>query len=112
MKPTKRNTEQIENIALSQILPTGWEIENLRLTNSKYPTWIEEKTKNTSLSYTDIRDDRIMWFFNHTDNKEYNFFVKINAVTKGEFDFPGTTLEAMYDNAYRAYKKGNKVKVN
>lgn len=112
VKPTQRNTEQIENIALTQILPTGWEIENLRLTNSKYPTWIEEKAKNTNPSYTDIRDDRIMWFFNHTYNKEYSFFVKINAVTKGEYEFPGTTLEAMYDYNYRAFKKGSKVKVN
>ena len=112
VKPTGRNVEQIENIALTQILPTGWEIENLRLTNTKYPAWIEEKTKGTNVSYTDIRDDRVMWFFNHTGNKEYKFFVKINAVTKGEFDFPGTSLEAMYDNNYRAYKKGKKIKVN
>ena len=53
-----------------------------------------------------------MWFFDHTRNKEYVFFVKLNAVTKGEFEFPGTSLEAMYDNNYRAYKKGNKIKVN
>ena len=112
VKPTEKNKDLVENIALTQILPTGWEIENLRLTNTNNPAWIEEKIKNTNVSYTDIRDDRVMWFFDHTRNKEYVFFVKLNAVTKGEFEFPGTSLEAMYDNKYRSYKKGNKIKVN
>ena len=112
VKPTKRNMDKIDNIAINQILPTGWEIENLRVTDSKAPKWIEEKTKGTNPTYTDIRDDRVMWFFNYNGGKEHRFFVKINAVTKGEYDFPGTVLEAMYDNDYRAYKKGGKVKVN
>lgn len=112
VKPTKRNTERIENVAINQILPSGWEIENLRVTDSKAPKWVEDKSKGTNVSYTDIRDDRVMWFFNYNNDKELHFFVKINAVTKGEFDFPGTVLEAMYDNNYRAYKKGGKVKVS
>ena len=112
VKPTKRNMDRVENIAINQILPTGWEIENLRVTDSKAPKWIEEKTNGTNPTYTDIRDDRVMWFFNYNGDKEHRFFVKINAVTKGEYDFPGTVLEAMYDNNYRAYKKGGKVKVN
>ncbi len=113
VKPTKRNMDRLENIAINQILPTGWEIENLRVTDSKAPKWIEEKTKGTNPTYTDIRDDRVMWFFNYNGSKEeHRFFVKINAVTKGEYDFPGTVLEAMYDNNYRAYKKGGKVTVS
>ena len=112
VKPTKRNTERVENVAINQILPSGWEIENLRVTDSNAPKWVEDKSKGTNVSYTDIRDDRVMWFFNYNNEKELHFFVKINAVTKGEFDFPGTVLEAMYDNNYRAYKKGGKVKVS
>ena len=112
VKPTKRNMDRIENIALTQVLPSGWEIENLRLTDTKSPKWVEEKSKDTRITYTDIRDDRVMWFFDYSYDKEYRFFVKINSVTKGEFDFPGTTLEAMYDNTYKAYKKGGKIKVN
>ena len=112
VSPTKRNIERLENIALTQILPTGWEIENLRVTNTKAPDWVESKSDGTNISYTDIRDDRVMWFFNYNAYKDYVFFVKLNAVTKGEFDFPGTSLEAMYDNDYRAYRKGERVKVN
>lgn len=109
VKPTKRNMDGVENIALTQILPTGWEIENTRVNGTALPKWVEDKTKNTKVSYTDIRDDRIMWFFDYTSDHEYKFFVKLNAVTKGEFNFPGTVLEAMYDYDYRAYKKGEKV---
>ena len=112
IEPTSKNISRVENIALTQILPSGWEIENLRLTNTNTPKWIDEKPNKANVSYTDIRDDRVMWFFDHTRNKEYRFYVKINAVSKGEFDFPGTNLEAMYDNNYRAYKKGYRVKVN
>ena len=112
VKPTKRNMDRLENIAINQILPSGWEIENLRVTDSKTPKWVEEKSKGTTVSYTDIRDDRVMWFFNYGGSGELSFFAKLNAVTKGEYDFPGTVLEAMYDESYRAYKKGNRVKVN
>ena len=112
VKPTKRNMDRIENIAINQILPSGWEIENLRVTDSRAPKWIEEKSNGTDVSYTDIRDDRVMWFFNYNNEKELHFFVKINAVTKGDYDLPGTVLEAMYDNNYRAFKKGVRVTVS
>ena len=109
---TSDSLGRVENIALTQILPTGWEIENLRVSGGSTPKWIQEKSKDTRIDYTDIRDDRVMWFFNYNKNKDYKFFVKINAVTKGEYEFPGTTLEAMYDNNYKAYLEGVKVKVD
>lgn len=109
VKPNKRSIEYLDNIALTQVLPSGWEIDNTRLTNQSLPNWIKN---DTNVSYTDIRDDRVMWFFNYDDFKEYKFYIKINSVTKGEYSFPGTTLEAMYDHDYRAYKKGSKIKVN
>ena len=104
----------MDNIALTQILPSGFEIENTRLMGENLPKWVvtENLLEYVGARYTDIRDDRIMWFFNYSGNHKYRFFVKLNAVTKGEYDFPGTVLEAMYDNDYRAYKKGKRVKVN
>ena len=108
---TSDSVGRVENIALTQILPTGWEIENLRVSGGSTPMWIQDKSKDTRIDYTDIRDDRVMWFFDYNKNKDYKFFVKINAVTKGEYEFPGTTLEAMYDNNYKAYLVGGKVKV-
>ena len=111
VNPTSSSIGRIENMALTQILPTGWEIENLRLSGESMPQWVKDKSKGTRVDYTDIRDDRVMWFFDYKE-KECKFFVKINAVTKGEYEFPGTTLEAMYDNNYKAYLVGGQVKVN
>ena len=67
----------------------------------------------TYVEYGDIRDDRVMWFcdFDNYSKKAKSFFVKINGVTKGSFDFPGTKAEAMYNNSYQAYLKGFKAEV-
>lgn len=112
INPKSSNINEVDNMVINQIIPSGWEIDNLRVTDSKMPKWIEDKTKDVEVSYLDIRDDRVMWFFDYKGNKSCSFFIKVNAVTKGEYDFPGTTLEAMYDNNFKAYKKGYKVKVN
>jgi len=103
----------INNIALTQVLPTGWEIENLRALNQDYPKWVAEKTEDTYIDYEDIRDDRIMWFFSfdNYDSLGKSFFVKINSVTKGKYRLPGTMAEAMYDKNYEAYLKGTEVEV-
>ena len=103
----------INNVALTQVLPTGWEIENLRALNQDYPKWVAEKTEDTYIDYEDIRDDRIMWFFSfdNYDSLGKSFFVKINSVTKGKYRLPGTMAEAMYDKNYEAYLKGTEVEV-
>ena len=41
----------------------------------------------------------------------YRFFVKINTVTKGTFEFPGTKLEAMYDDNFQSYLNGYPVRI-
>lgn len=106
----------VENVAVNQILPSGWEIENLRINSTPYPKWVQEKINKQGYhsTYEDIRDDRIMWFFNFyagNNFRTHSFFVKINVTTKGTFDFPGTKVEAMYDDNYKAYLKGFKVEV-
>jgi len=88
----------IEEMALVQILPAGWEIENIRLFGGKLPEWMKNYTLNTE-DYLDIRDDRI------------NFVVRLNAVTVGEFYLPPTSAEAMYNHDYRATIAGKKVRV-
>lgn len=107
----------IDEVALVQILPSGWEIVNTRLLNESLPTWTNNFQLNRQ-EYLDIRDDRIMWFFDlykyWLKKKLYrkqDFIVKISAVTIGEFDLPGTITEAMYNNHFKASKAGNRVKV-
>lgn len=87
-----------ENLALVQNLASGLEIENVRLDQSEYPQWMRDTYYSINPArYTDIRDDKIMWFFDST-MYSYNqvFAVKLNIVTKGVFYMPETIVEHMY----------------
>ncbi len=102
---------RIDEIALVQVLPAGWEIENTRLSGENQPEWMR-KWRVGREEYQDIRDDRVMWFFD-LDRYQYfmDFVVKLNAVTQGEFFLPPTLAEAMYNHSYRAEIAGKTVKV-
>lgn len=53
-----------------------------------------------------------MWFFDMSSYAGcYDFLVKINAVTVGEFYLPPTLLEAMYNNDYKVTTEGVNVEV-
>lgn len=100
----------IDEVALVQVLPSGWEIVNTRLLDESLPQWTKSFILNRE-EYLDIRDDRIMWFFDIRSSISFDFIVKLSAVSVGEFDLPGTITEAMYNNNYKASKAGKKVKV-
>ncbi|MBN1895003.1 alpha-2-macroglobulin family protein [bacterium] len=102
----------IENLALVQVLPAGWEIDNTRLSGEEMPHWTEQM-RLVSADYTDIRDDRIMWFFDlGYGDKPADFLVKLHAVTTGSYSLPPTLLEAMYNNDYMARKGGGRAEVS
>ncbi|HHS50548.1 MAG TPA: alpha-2-macroglobulin family protein, partial [candidate division Zixibacteria bacterium] len=100
----------LEQVALVQVLPSGWEIENIRLSGENYPDW----TRGYSLSredYFDLRDDRAMWFFNLRGGQTLDFMLKLNTVTVGKFRLPPTQVEVMYDDRYQAREAGRGVEV-
>lgn len=104
-------SSRLDELALVQVLPSGWEIENTRLLKEEKPTWMQNM-KLGNEEYVDIRDDRIMWFFDLPNKRTaYDFMVKLNAVTVGQFTLPPALLEAMYDNKYKAIRKGGVVKI-
>jgi uncharacterized protein YfaS (alpha-2-macroglobulin family) len=106
-----RTRRTLDELALVQIIPSGWEIENIRLLKEELPGWMSKWVLNRA-EYLDIRDDRIMWFFDlHWNRKFCDFVVKLTAVTAGEFVLPPTLVEAMYNNNYKAIKKGKNVTV-
>jgi uncharacterized protein YfaS (alpha-2-macroglobulin family) len=108
-----KNTSQLSNVselALVQVIPSGWQVENTRINSTLLPDWARSWNLNKE-KYLDIRDDRIMWFFNLTRDETLDFVVKLNCVSAGEFWLPGTLLEAMYNNDYKATTEGKKVYV-
>ncbi len=97
---------RIEELALVQILPAGWEIENTRLSGEAQPQWMRAWRTGRE-EYLDIRDDRIMWFFDlGAYEKQKDFVVKLTAVTEGRYQLPATSVEAMYNRSYMASKEG------
>jgi hypothetical protein len=104
-------SSRIEEVALTQLLPSGWEIENLRLNNEALPVWMKSFTLGRE-KYTDSRDDRISWFFDLISSvNTYNFVVKLNAISVGEFYLPPTKVGAMYNDDYKAIIEGKDVRV-
>ena len=89
----------VQELALEQILPSGWEIENTRLTQEDLPDWLNKFRPNRA-KYFDIRDDRAMWFFDLPKEQEYIFAVKLNAITEGKFILPPAIAQAMYNNNF------------
>jgi uncharacterized protein YfaS (alpha-2-macroglobulin family) len=109
-RPAEQNYP-VDEVALVQMLPSGWEVENVRLSGESQPEWMRKWRLNRE-EYLDIRDDRAMWFFDmpaHSD--ALDFMLKLSAVTVGEFNLPPTQAEAMYNNLYRAIKAGKPVVV-
>lgn len=111
-KYTVSNTSvvpKIDEVALVQLIPSGWEIENTRLSGEVLPDWLKSSRTGRE-EYMDIRDDRIMWFFD-LDKTNMEFVVKINAITEGSYVMPGTVCEAMYNSDYQSTKASQTVEV-
>ena len=99
-----QKNERIENVALSQILPSGFEIVNTRFTDYGDAT-------NNVADYIDIRDDRTNFYFSLNANETKTYRVLLNASYLGNYYLPGLQCEAMYDNTYLARTKGFWVEV-
>ncbi|WP_439648745.1 alpha-2-macroglobulin family protein [Desertivirga brevis] len=94
-----------DNLALTQLFPSGWEIINTRLLNT------EESFKAANYDYKDIRDDRVNTYFSLQEGKEATFFVLLNASYIGRFYLPATYCEAMYNSSVSAVSPGRWVQV-
>jgi alpha-2-macroglobulin len=103
-------TRRVEEVALMQILPAGWEIENARLSGRQRPEWMR-RWKTGREEYLDLRDDRVIWFFELDHRTTLDFVVELSAVTVGEFTLPSTRVEAMYNRDFRASRTGGRVVV-
>ncbi|WP_460220225.1 alpha-2-macroglobulin family protein [Psychroserpens sp. MEBiC05023] len=99
--------DNVRDIALTQIFPSGWEIVNTRFTAFG-------DTTTSSARYTDIRDDRVNFYFDLPSKGKYGtkvFTVMLNAAYLGNYYLPGTQVEAMYDNDFFVRNKGQWIKV-
>jgi uncharacterized protein YfaS (alpha-2-macroglobulin family) len=99
-----KTNERVENVALSQILPSGFEIVNTRFTEYGDAT-------NNIADYIDIRYDRTNFYFGLKANETKTFRILLNASYLGNYYLPGLQCEAMYDHTFLARTKGFWVEV-
>jgi hypothetical protein len=99
--------ESVQNIALTEIFPSGWDIVNTRFTEFGDATTSQAR-------YTDIKDDRVNFYFDLPEKGKYStktFNVMLNASYLGTYYLPGIQAEAMYDNEYLVRTKGQWITV-
>lgn len=104
MTVTNTSSSFVNDIALTQIFPSGWEIVNTSFTD------LQGGTKGNA-DYTDIRDDRIYFYFDLKAGETKTFSVKLNSSYLGRYYLPGTQAEGMYDHSYDARNKGEWVQI-
>ncbi len=95
-------TEDRRSLALTQMLPSGWEIYNERLTGA---------ADGSGSAYNDLRDDRSLWFFDLPAGTSRSFRLRLRAAYEGEFVLPAVKCEAMYDTATSANTASGKTAV-
>ena len=94
----------MRDIALTQIFPSGWEIVNTRFTDFG-------STASENTNFTDIRDDRVNFYFDLNKSQSKTFKVLLNASYLGNYYLYGLQVEAMYDNDYFTRTKGQWIEV-
>ncbi len=99
-----QTNERVENLALTQIIPSGFEIVNTRFTDFG-------SFGNNVADHIDIRDDRTNFYFALKANESRTFRVLLNASYLGRYYLPGMQAEAMYDNTYAARTLGQWIEV-
>lgn len=91
-----------ENLALTAIFPSGWEIINQRM---GYGT-SGDLAVMPEVDHLDIRDDRVYAYFGLKKGEKKTFRFKLNAAYAGKYWAPPVFCEAMYDPSVRAKNKG------
>jgi uncharacterized protein YfaS (alpha-2-macroglobulin family) len=97
------NKGKYTDLALTQIFPSGWEIINTRID--------ESEENDAAFTYKDIRDDRVMHYFDLEPNQKATFTVLLHASYEGKYYLPMTHVGAMYDNSIYGIKSGKWVQV-
>jgi uncharacterized protein YfaS (alpha-2-macroglobulin family) len=86
----------IQNIALVDRLPAGFEIENPRLGRSQKLYWVDEKDL-WPVDFMNMRDDRLEAFGTLGSKTTKKLVYTVRVVTSGKFTIPPVEAEAMYD---------------
>ncbi len=93
------------DLALTQVFPSGWEIFNERILEA------DASAPGGGYNYRDIRDDRVLTYFNLGAGQTKTFRVRLQAAYRGNYYLPPVSCQAMYAPQEEARNRGAWVKV-
>ncbi|MDC7996971.1 alpha-2-macroglobulin family protein [Gilvibacter sediminis] len=96
--------DHLRDLSLTQLIPSGWEIVNTSFTDAA-------QSNLNPARYTDIRDDRVNYYFDLRAGKSMTFEMTVNASYLGRYYLAGTHVATMYSDNYYARLKGQWINV-
>ena len=102
---TNTTFRTVGNLALTQMVPSGWEIQNTRLFEAQL------QLKEGAYEYSDYRDDRVYTYFTLRSGETKRFFIILTASYRGSYSMPAVVCEALYDESFSARRPGFAVEV-
>lgn len=107
---TNQTGEDVQNIALVDRIPAGFEIENPRLGRGTRPEWADPD-EAWAPDYMDVRDHELAVFGKIPARGTKKVVYAVRAVTAGTFTLPPAEASAMYDPSVWAREEGGTVRV-
>jgi uncharacterized protein YfaS (alpha-2-macroglobulin family) len=117
-------SQRIDNIALTHMVPAGYEIHNDRMDGADTagarqgaqpranPLFLGSKQETSArLEHLDIRDDRVLRYFGLKAGESITFKSRLTAAYLGRFYLPSVSVEAMYDATKNARTQGQWVEI-
>ena len=98
---------EVPNVAITDLLPAGLEIENPRIGAVRDLAWATDAAQP---DYLDVRDDRLNLFTTATPRPKV-FYYLARAVSKGTFKLGPVSADAMYNAEYHSYSGAGVVRV-
>lgn len=101
---TNPGNRTLKEMALTHTVPSGWEILNSRLSGMTEDSTIEPE-------YQDIRDAKVMTYFDLEPNRKIRLYTRVNASYSGHFYLPAIVCYAMYDESIISVEPGRWIEV-
>lgn len=97
------NPSDYNDVALTITAPSGWEIFNERL--------YDENDGGTFHHEKDVRDNRIIYYFDATNNTRFTFTDRFRIVYEGSFILPAVKCESLTDPSVHANTASARISV-
>lgn len=111
IRVTNLSGNYLRNIALTERLPGGLEVENPRLGRDVSLSWFD-KNELWKFDHLDVRDNRVSFFGDLSKSESREVVVAMRATLAGVFRAPASDVECMYDARVVARTSGIRVTIS